>query len=162
MNKYLMLSAAALLAGTAAAQGYETQKFSFGTAGGNSYCDGGEGVWSGNLYTWNHLNADCAGYSYWGGPGIAGKTRGIGKNVVLFDNVPQYSGSYLCSIDFPPKFKIGGTFTLWCVNGSVPFEAGSGVLLPFQGEARKGAKSTRSLLGTLIAEHRSRMGETKN
>ena len=46
MNKHLMISAAALLASTVSADAGE-RKFTFGTMGGGSFCDGGTGFWHG-------------------------------------------------------------------------------------------------------------------
>src|ERR1041385_6682933 len=63
MNKYLMMSAAAVLAGTAnTAANAGAHSFTFGTAYGGSYCDGGT-VYneSGSIVWWKHTNDDCAG-----------------------------------------------------------------------------------------------------
>ena len=84
MNKYLMLTAAAVLAGTASANA-RTYSFTFGTANGGVYCDGGtvytgrdRGIYSGAVWSWQHTNNNCAG-GVSNGQGILGKTAGLGK-----------------------------------------------------------------------------------
>jgi hypothetical protein len=160
MNKYLMMSAAALLAATASAVNASAgeQHFTFGTTGGGSYCDGGIGQWSGYVYGWVHTNYDCAGRNAVGNPGIAGKTAGIGKNVNMSD-ASFFSDNlgYICSYDFPNKFKIGGTWSLWCsFSGSLATEVNSGILLSSNAKAPGGTKSTLSAVKALVAERRSR------
>ena len=123
------MSAAALLASTVSASAGE-RNFTFGTAGGAAYCDGGTGNWSGKLYGWIHTNADCAGAVFPGGPGIEGKTSQIGNNINMFDTAELKFSSAYCSVDFPPKFKIGGTYTVVCLVDGIAEETGSGVLLP--------------------------------
>ena len=161
MNKYLMMTAAALLASTGGANAGQ-QQFTFGTSGGQPYCDGGTGAWSGNIYIWEHLNADCNGRNYVGGPGIEGRTRGIGRNVNMFDtfSIANNSG-FLCSYDFPRKFKIGGPWSLWCsFSGSFPSELNSGVLLSSQPKPPAATKSSLSAVKAIVAERRSRKSQT--
>jgi hypothetical protein len=58
MNKYLMLSAAALLASTAGvhAKGTHLTQFTFGTENGGSYSDGGTlHETSKTLWAWTHV-----------------------------------------------------------------------------------------------------------
>jgi hypothetical protein len=143
MNKYLLLSAAALVASAVSAKAGQ-QEFKFGTAGGGSYCDGGTGYWSGHLYWWIHTNADCAGAVYVGGPGIEGKTTRIGKNINMFDTAAFALGGLDCSIDFPPKFK-------------------SGILMPPTPENRLAGtrKSTGAAARALLDELRSKRGQTR-
>jgi hypothetical protein len=156
MNKYLMMTAAALLASTAAANAGE-RHFKFGTMGGGSYCDGGIGIWSSYVYGWQHTNYDCAGSVALGTPGIEGKTSGIGKNINMSD-ASFFSNNYsgpICSYDFPPKFKIGGTWSLWCsFSGSLAIELNSGILLPSNAKAQ-GSKSTLAAVKAVVAERRS-------
>ena len=65
MNKYLMLSAAAVLSSVTAVHA-GTYCFGFATNGGGSYCDGGMiftgldgGAFGGSLRAWRHTN--CSG-----------------------------------------------------------------------------------------------------
>ena len=153
MNKFLMLSAAVLLATSASAQEASQsgqQQFIFGTMNGGAYCDGGTGYWSGNLYFWQHTNADCAGAVYTGGPGILSKSRAIGKNANLFDTAALALAGADCSYAFPPKFKIGSTVTILCLNGESVTE-GQGLLLPPNANASGAKKSLLSAVKAMIA-----------
>ena len=158
MNRYLMMSAAALLAGTVSANAGQ-QEFTFGTAGGGAYCDGGTGYWAKHTYWWIHTNADCAGAVYIGGPGLEGKTTGIGKNINMFDTADFALAGLECSIDFPPRFKIGAKYLVLCTDGGGVTE-GSGILLPPTPGDRLAAtrKSTNAAARSLLDELRSKRG----
>jgi hypothetical protein len=137
MNKYLMLSAAALLAGTATA-GAGTYCFNFGTANGGSYCDGGvlytgvdSGIYHKAVRSWRHVNNNCAGASS-NGMGILAKTKGLGDASAMSDNgFAQNYGIFSEQLiyTFPKKIKNGRPITIWIeFNGTSSFEANSGTL----------------------------------
>ena len=164
MNKYLMLSAAAILAATNAKAGTVLYSFQFGTGGGGSYCDGGT-VYSNGLpvMSWQHTNNNCAsGVSY--GMGSAGKFEGVkGKYALMSDSffAQNYGifSEYLAYL-LPEKLKCGKSrWTLWVgLNGTTAFVGNSGPLLCVNAPARKGnGKSTSAGLKELIAVHRAAM-----
>jgi len=154
MNKYLLLTAAALLATTASAEQSKggQRQFQFGTSGGGSFCDGGTGYWSGDQYYWVHTNADCAGASYLGGPGLLSKNSEIGKHANLFDTAAYALAGEYCSIAFPPKFAYGPA-TVLCIEGSGVSE-GQILLMPPNGTARSG-KSSLSFRKALLERARA-------
>jgi hypothetical protein len=137
MNKYLMLSAAAVLANTAAANA-GVHSFTFGTTYGGSYCDGGViytgvdgGANSGAVRAWTHTNNNCAsGTSE--GQGLLGKISGLGKTANMSDTFFQknYGCNYLqISYTIPKKVATGKNWTLWIgESGFTSFEGNSGVL----------------------------------
>ena len=137
MNKYLMLSAAALLAGTACA-GARTYcyAFGFGSGSGGSYCDGGILSWNtstafhGAVRSWTHVDNNCASGTSTGF-GILGKTKSLGDYVTVSDNLfAKNYGNYSeqLSYSLPAKIKDGAKFLMWIyLDGSV-IEANSGTL----------------------------------
>jgi hypothetical protein len=164
MNKYLMLSAAAVLASTGAnASGVHS--FQFGTAYGGSYCDGGTaytgvdgGANSGAVRAWIHTNNNCAsGTSQ--GIGLLGKIAGLGKTSVMSDTL--YGKNYAdftvqLSFALPKKFKAGQPWTLWVgFSGTTNFEGNHGPLINVSPGRHmvKGhsTKSTTALVKQLIA-----------
>jgi hypothetical protein len=91
MNKYLLMSAAAVIAGTTTA-GAGTYCFNFASANSGSYCDSGMiftgvdgGAFSGALRAWTHENNNCGGGAS-EGYGILGKTNGLGKVSFMSDD----------------------------------------------------------------------------
>ena len=161
MNKYLMMSAAAVLASTGANTA-TAASFQFGTAGGGSYCDGGTLTHnSGAAYSWQHTNANCASaVSY--GQGLLGKTAGLGKisnmSDTYFGQLYGIFSEYL-SYTMPKKIKNGAQWTLWVgINGVSSFEGNSGVLINVSPAARKPSGhskvSTLKSVKQLIALHR--------
>jgi hypothetical protein len=135
MNKYLLMSAAAVLASTGAANA-GTYTFTFGTAGGGSYCDGGQvttGVGGGQADAWIHENANCASATSQGA-GLLGKNKNLSP-VKFWGN----SDNYLAKLDgiyneqlaynLDSKIKTGAAWTLWIgLSGFTNFEGNSGVL----------------------------------
>jgi hypothetical protein len=132
MNKYLMLSAMALLAGTTCAAAKDFC-YEFGFDG---YCDGGMISWNtstafhGAVRSWRHLNNNCAsGTSE--GFGILGKTKGLGDYVTVSDdfyakNYGIYSEQIAYSL--PAKIKDGAKFYLWLSLDGSTFLGNSGTL----------------------------------
>jgi hypothetical protein len=172
MNKYLMLSAAAVLAGTAcaAAKTY-CYTLGFGTAGGGSYCDSGMISWNtstafhGAVRSWKHLNNNCAGATS-DGFGILGKTKGLGDYVTVSDdfyakNYGIYSEQLAYSL--PAKIKDGAKFLMWIAIDGSAFVANTGTLENVgtcqDGRAiGHGRTSTVAGVKALIAARRGRKG----
>jgi hypothetical protein len=168
MNKYLMLSSAALLAGTVAANASGSWSFQWGTAYGGSYCDGGlvytgadGGANSGAVRVWTHENNNCGGGTS-EGLGVLGKTPGLGKVSMMSDNFESknYGCNYLqIAYTLPKKIKNGAPWTLWIgESGFTAFEANRGVLINVHaGRYIKGhgTTSTLSLVKQFIQAHRN-------
>jgi hypothetical protein len=162
MNKYLMLSAAGILAATNANAGTVLYSFQFGTASGGAYCDGGT-VYSNGLpvMSWQHTNNDCAG-GMSEGVGTATKFPGLkGKYALMSDSIfAQEYGifSEYISVLLPEKLKKGkGIWETWIgLNGTTAFEANTGPLIEVDAAARKkSGKSVTTGLKELIAVHKA-------
>jgi hypothetical protein len=114
MNKYLMMSAAALLAG--AATGADAKSATL--------CDD-----QGNPIAYLSYGDKIYNVAYEGGGigfGIGGKTKGLGEHVTLSDNY-AFGASTAASFDFSLPFKGGGTWNLWLeFSGNTSFEANAG------------------------------------
>jgi hypothetical protein len=166
MNKYLLMSTAAVIAGTTTA-GAGTYCFNFGING--DYCDSAMiftgvdgGAFSGALRAWIHENNNCAGGTS-EGYGILGKTNGLGKVSFMSDDF--YAKNYhnfttAVSWTLPRKIKNGQPWTLWIgFSGTTLFEASSGVLTGVSKcknhPLSHGTKSTVALVRKLIAAHRN-------
>jgi hypothetical protein len=161
MNKYLLMSAAAVLASTGAATA-GTHSFTFGTTYGGSYCDGGTATTglSGGADAWIHTNNNCAsGTSQ--GAGVLGKTS-IGKIYANSDNyLAKNDGIYneYLSYTLPKRIKSGKQWTLWIgLSGYTNFEGNSGVLnnvtAGAHGIKSHGTTSTAAKVKQLVAAHR--------
>ncbi|HEX3653953.1 MAG TPA: hypothetical protein VHU18_14130 [Rhizomicrobium sp.] len=169
MNKYLMLSAAAVLSSAATAQA-GTYCFGFGTNGGGSYCDGAMvftgidgGAFGGSVRAWRHVNNNCSGGTS-DGYGVLGKTPGLGKVSILSDNVEaQNYGTFGMSVAFqlPKKIKDGAEWAVWVgFAGTTFFQGNEGELTGVtncQNGAVKGngRKSTVASVAELIRAHRN-------
>ena len=163
MNKYLMMCAAGLLSGTAGATG--ANAFTFGSAGGTPYCDGGAlHSAGGKANAWEHefsQTCDHPGISY--GQGMLGKVQGVGKKVVvLSDNYYAAIGHNSTSVGYTlhEGAKPGSAWTMWVeYNGTSAFEASSGILLrdqPAQYGRGKPMPSTVAQVENLVRVHKSR------
>jgi hypothetical protein len=141
MNKYLMMSAAALL-GTAVAGAAQAGSYSvhFGTAGGGSYCDGLRGHSGNNLFEASFVYSHCYSGSA-NVPTVALGSKGEppgksnkGGQVGFLNYAPQPDTPpgtlYLDDIQTP--IKAGGNWALYVCFGSSCFVADTGVLLPGQ------------------------------
>jgi hypothetical protein len=153
MNKYLMLSAAAVVASATGANA-GTHSFQFGTAGGGSYCDGGTVTSNGVVWAWQHTNNNCAsGVST--GQGLVGKVVPYGKIANMSDNYFGSAKSIALNYSLPKKIKAGNTWLLWIeFSGVSSFLGNSGVLINTTA-AKKGGQSTTSKLKTMIQAHKS-------
>ena len=124
MNKYLMMSAAAVLTatgGSAHAAGEQSGNIVF-----SGTCSGIALHWQGQAYAAAYLN--CSGTPTAYGQGLAGKTKGIGKNVDLSDNyVIDGSNTESVNFDISLPLKNGGKWFLWLqLSGVTSFEANAG------------------------------------
>ena len=137
MNKYLMLGAAALLAGTASATA-GAYCFGFGSANGGSFCDGGilytgadGGAFHNAVRIFVHTNDNCNGGTS-EGFGILGKTKGFGDYSTMSDD--SYAKNYGIYSEFvayslPKKIKDGQPWVLWLIADTTTFEGNAGVLV---------------------------------
>jgi len=165
MNKYLMMSAAALLATTGATganAGTSVGSFQFGTAGGGSYCDGGHAYTNGaGLRAWQHLNNNCAsGVSVGQGqltklPATLGG-KGSDMSDPLFCQNYGQCNTYI-NYQLPKKIKNGAPWTLTIgFSGTTSFFGNSGVLINTgPAHKNKGTTSTVKNLKQLIQVHRN-------
>jgi hypothetical protein len=153
MNKYLMLSAAAVVASATGANA-GTHSFTFGTAGGGSYCDGGTATTNGIVWAWQHTNNNCYG-GVSTGQGLLGKVKGMGKIADMSDN---YFGNYksiALNYTLPKKIASGNQWTLWVeFSGVSSFLGNSGVLVNATA-AKKSHTSTVAKLKTMIKAHQA-------
>jgi hypothetical protein len=148
MNKYLMMSAAAALAVSAAGEADAgTSSVHFASSGGASFCDGLILHHSGHIYVGEHLFSHC----YSGaanlpvlGLGELWKQDPVGaKNVDLGDIsiAYNYHEAYICTYDLTIPVKAGGKWAMWCsLNGDSAFLVNEGVLLAGKYAARQGVK----------------------
>ena len=162
MNKYLMLSAAAVVASSANAYA-GTHTFTFGTASGGAFCDGGTVVTAigGNkaVRAWTHTNNNCYGGTS-EGQGLLGKVKGIGtlsdmSDTYLGKNYGIYSEQLAYTL--PKKIANGQPWTLWIgLDGVTSFEGNAGVLTSVGAKGYgKGTTSTFSAVKQLIKNHKN-------
>ena len=145
MNKYLLMSAAAIMASAAtAAAASNDSKSATGSgtfyqvsASGVTYCDADYLRWHGSNYFSLYDNeTEFCGASVNGvGQGIAGKTKGVGKQV---DNSDVFFTGEAISLTFSTPIKSGGVWTLWFGTGFSTFEINSGNYYPGVPHARGG------------------------
>jgi hypothetical protein len=152
MNKYLMLSAAALVAstsGAAAANASRTDTVTF-----DGYCGSVRIVHSGPQY--NAAFFSCGGALTGIGFGLAQKTKGMGRHVDISDNQYGNNRSIAVNTDFSLPFRTGGTWGLWIeFSGVSSFLGNSGtysVNVPaHQGKGKSLTAETRALIERLRA-----------
>jgi hypothetical protein len=162
MNKYLMLTAAALLS-SAATVDAETYCFYFG-----GYCDGGRvytgvdgGALNGAVRAWVHTNNNCAsGTSQ--GQGILGKLSVLGKTSIMSDNIEAKNyGIYSEQLSYglPKKIESWQPWTAWVgLGGTTSFEVNSGLIFEQNCQnpaAHHGRKSTLDVVKAIIAADRN-------
>ena len=141
MNKYLMMSAAAALAATAAGTAEAgTYSVHFGTSGGVSYCDGLLGTSNGPVFAGRHMYQNC------NSPvttnlfilGLREKLKGdpVGKHNVNFSDDSlawYYHENFALSFDIQTPIVAGNKWDEWLnTTGSTAYIADSGVLLAGQ------------------------------
>jgi hypothetical protein len=151
MNKYLMLSAAALL-GTAfplaAANDFTWHTIHFYSQSGYPYCDGMSFHRSGrHLAVGLHLNEDCGGKN--------GEVAGTvdRKQSTLFES---FSGNETLQYDIYKPIRNGGQWDLWaCFSNTSCSEISAGTYkLGFPAEHR-GQISTAAKVGEMIAARKA-------
>ncbi len=137
-----------------------------GTPSGGSYCDGGTVYSSGaNIWSWQHTNADCAGFvsdgqGLVGKLKVAGKGEGAGMSDTFFGADYGIFSEYVGFV-LPKKLKNGGTWEVWLgLGGTTSFLANEGPLINVANgafhkpaHATKGA-STKKALQALIQLHK--------
>jgi hypothetical protein len=154
VNKYLMLSAAALLAGTTGTEaGTAAHSFQFASASGGSYCDGGTVYTNGSsIWSWQHTNNDCAG-GVGSGNGRLGKQGESFKGADMSDNsFAENYHSYAEVINYllPKKFKDRSRWEMDCsFSGTTAFQCGGGRLIIDGAPHLKAGRSTTSALTKL-------------
>ena len=159
MNKYLMMSAAAVVASTGAASA-DTHSFTFGTFSGGSYCDGGTAITGGGVYVWQHTNNNCSG-GVSNGQGLLGKKTPVGTVASMSDNYFGAATSIALNYTLPQKWSgKKARWTGWVeFSGTSSFEFNSGPLLNITaGVAKPNNHSKKSTVGavkTLLAAHRA-------
>ncbi|HWA04053.1 MAG TPA: hypothetical protein VG819_11070 [Rhizomicrobium sp.] len=154
MNRYLVLSAAALLAGISPAQA-GGGGFRFGTIGGAPLCDTGEVFANGIAWAWQHAFLDCGG-GVSNGQGLLARVEGIGKGALMSDNHTENYTSVGISYWLPKKLKDGNIWSLWVeLSGTTSFKYESGVILTGGARAPAGAKDTLEKVRALIRARRS-------
>lgn len=158
MNRFLMLSAAAVLGTAAANAGTQKQSFVFASINGQTFCDGGTVYTSGaTIWSWQH---DNCGEAVSFGQGLTGKNKTLGLMAGMSDNffAQQYEiySTYLSYV-LPGKLKTGKPWSQWIgFDGTTSFETGSGIIVVVGAGHKAGnAKSTTSVLKQLIALHRA-------
>lgn len=158
VNKYLMMSAAAALATTAAGTGATTAasySVHYGTSSGASYCDGLIGNSVSVEFVAKHTYTHC-GYSHnIQDIGLAEKQKGdpVGKkNVVFSDQTFAFfygNENYAILFDIQNPIQAGNKWDLWVYpSGSAAsgFVANGGILLPGQfAKHRPGHKSPNTV-----------------
>lgn len=163
MNKYLLMSAAALLAGTGAANA-GTHSFVFGSQGGGSFCDGGTvvtGLSGGISDAWKHTNTNCSSGTSQGG-GLFGKVEGLGRVFELSDNYEAKSGIY----NVVTYYTLNKRLTMWtmwtCYSATTCIENNNGPLkhVTAGADAAKGnsTTSTAAKVAELVAASRRQVG----
>jgi len=153
MNRYLMLSAAALLASTngAIASHAESAGISLGNGCGIGIVGGG-GIYAAQYF-------GC-GSGISNGQGLSRKTGRRTKSVELSDNYFGSQTNYGRSFDISLPIKSGGTWALWLeFNGTTAFIADSGTYTVGAAARRtRGnlAAETKALVARLKAERAHR------
>ena len=139
MNKYLLMSAAAVLTTTAGAASASTESPAasgsqsiYATASGTTYCDAVTVNWTKKDYYAMSDSEEGCGTGYTGvigyGQGIAGKTKKIGNQVDMSDGIEGVDGSNIgFNLTASTPIKNGGKFGVWfSYSGVTTFEAISG------------------------------------
>ena len=145
MNKYLMLSAAALLASVSGANANNK-------ASATIYIGGSAAIqlnYSSVVYNAQFLN--CTGGGIAIGMGFAATTKVLGKNVDLSDNCVPSEGDAI-SFDLQLPLRNGHAWTEWVeFSGTTSFPLNSGTykLHAGPGEGGNVAAETRALLDRL-------------
>jgi hypothetical protein len=163
MNKYLMMTSAALLATSAVGSteaATHTYIIHFGT--GSTYCDSLQLYKNGNVYAGKHLYTVCGSgpdilIEGLGSRGGVPPGKGKGGNVNFGDDTLAYNyhENYAVSYDLQTPFKNGGTYAVWVnYSGSTSFLANEGVYEVGNKARNNSHVSTLSKVVTLLAKRR--------
>jgi hypothetical protein len=153
MNKYLMLSAAAVFAGAAPATA-AVHGFAFGTLGGAPVCDTASVVTNGSVWAWQHDFTNCGSSIISTGQGLLSKVEGVGKGAMMSDNHTGNYTSVAISYWLPKSLRPGKIWSLWVeFSGISSFKYESGILLG-AAPVHKAAPSTLTRVQSLIRAHR--------
>lgn len=159
MDKYLMLTAAALAAaaGTSTSDAAQSGSAQLALHVGSTCCsDLIDLTWSGNDYADIHIFTQISSMPK--GMGIAAKTRGIGRNVLVSDSyVGDVDAGYYVSFQFGLPVKSGNAFNAYyTTNGMTVNQFLKGYYTVVQpGDAHpKNGPSTHDALIEYISEHR--------
>jgi hypothetical protein len=156
MNKYLLMSAAALLAGTGAANA-GTYSFTF-----SGFCDGGTINTNLPAAAWIHTNVNCASGTSQGaglfGAGHFGKAKTLSKLYVLSDNyLAKDQGNYSESVEYLFNKRLT-KWELWICSASTCTEEAHGRLTSVAPGAHRttgsGTTSTVAKVAGLLNAHR--------
>lgn len=149
MNKYMMLTATALLSSTALADPRSDSE-TINLGGCSSFLM----TWSKSVYIVREsgVSGSCSGL--FTEIGIAGKTKGVGNNLNVA--LPVVAAPRAASIDFSLPLKTGGKWAIWLSDtGSTTFIVESGTYtVKRKGDAKSG--SHRPLLSEAIQKIISR------
>jgi hypothetical protein len=153
MNKYLMLTAAALF-GAAAPVTAQGADFAGGTyiIHFNGFCDGMKFRRMENtpIVLGEHLNVDCAG----GENPVAGTTKN--KEYLLFENSSSNYSSFVLAYGIHKPIVEGGTYDLWaCFSGTTCFNSGGGTYGLGCCDARGSGTPVTAKVAELIAQRRA-------
>jgi hypothetical protein len=154
MNKYLLLSAAALLASTASAA-LASNSGSQSIFSPGDTCPMAVLHWKGPLYA-VRFPACGAGSSSFGAGVAARKTPGVGRNVPLASVALAkagvgFDGSF---VDFTLPLKNGGTWREWATtNGATTFLLNTGTYQLTPGAKRNSQNSMVSATIAALREH---------
>jgi hypothetical protein len=115
MNKYLMLTAAALLVSASGASANQ-KTISF-----DGFCDGMQIGWQAQFYGETHLYSGCGYFQTDVSISLAGRTKGIGDNVSFQGTYQPYFGldGELIAFDIQLPLKTGNSFTLYSSQSGV-------------------------------------------
>jgi hypothetical protein len=150
VNKYLMMSAAALLGSAPAFAGDQakTHTIHFYSSGGQSYCDGMTFAKTGvHVAAGQHLNEDRNGTN----------VQIIGTvDKIAFHLSENYSQSVAYTFDIFKPIRNGGTWDLWvCLDGTTCFEGNTGTYQKGFPANRASHVPTTVRVAAMIAERRA-------
>jgi hypothetical protein len=163
MNKYLMMTSAALLATTAAGNAEAaTHTYIIHFGSGSTYCDSLLLHKNGNVYAGKHLYTACGSgpdvlIEGLGSSGGVPPGKGKGGNVNIGDDTLAYiyHQNYSVSYDLQTPFKNGGTYAVWINDtGSSSYIANEGVYEVGNKARSNSHESTLSKVVALIAKRR--------
>ena len=158
MNRYLMMSAAALFGSASPAFASDQAKMHtihFGTANGGTYCDGMKFQKTGpHLAAGQHLNADCAGK-------VVQVIGTVDKTAFHFSENAGSSSAYMYDI-FKP-IRDGGRWDMWaCFSGVSCILGNSGIYtLGFPASGGSRLATTARVAGMIAERKAARAREAK-